>query len=45
MTEEEELHLHRRRLTQQLWKHFTPTKRDLEWYKHNTPTTSPFVID
>ena len=44
-TEDEIIHLHRRRLTQQLWKHFSPTKRDMEWYKHNKPTTSPFVHD
>ena len=42
-TLEELQHLHRRRLTKQLWKDFSPTKRDMEWYKHNTPTTSPFV--
>ena len=44
-TDEEITHLHRRRLTQQLWKDFSPTKRDMEWYKHNTPTPSPFVAD
>lgn len=44
-TWEELQHLHRRRLTQQLWKDFSPTKRDMEWYKHNTPTPSPFVTD
>ena len=44
-TEEEILWFHRRRLTKQLWKDFSPTKRDMEWYKHNTPTTSPFVRD
>ena len=43
--EEELKHLHRRRLTQALWKDFSPTKRDMEWYKHNTPTPSPFVAD
>jgi len=45
ITQEELIHLHRRRLTKQLWKDFSPTKRDMEWYKHNTPTTSPFVTD
>ena len=44
-TDEEITNLHRRRLTQQLWKDFSPTKRDMEWYKHNTPTPSPFVAD
>ena len=44
-TEEEILWFHRRRLTKQLWKDFSPTKRDMEWYKHNTPTLSPFVYD
>ena len=44
-TKEELEHLHRRRLTQQLWKDFRPTKQSMEWYKHNTPTTSPFVAD
>ena len=45
ITWEEEQHLHTRRLTKQLWKDFSPTKRDMEWYKHNTPTPSPFVAD
>ena len=44
-TLEELKHLHRRRLTKQLWKDFSPTKQSMEWYKHNTPTTSPFVTD
>ena len=44
-TEEEIIHLHRRRLTQELWKDFKPVKCPMEWYKHNTPTTSPFVAD
>lgn len=26
-----------------LWGSFTPEKRDLEWYKKNTPHSSPFV--
>ena len=26
-----------------LWKNFTREKRSDEWYKENTPTTSPFV--
>ena len=26
-----------------LWKNFTREKRNDEWYKENTPTTSPFV--
>jgi hypothetical protein len=28
-----------------LWKNFTREKRSDEWYKENTPTTSPFVND
>ena len=44
-TKDEIIHLHRRRLTQQLWKDFSPTKQSMEWYKHNTPTLSPFVTD
>ena len=44
-TSEELTHLHRRRLTKQLWKDFHPIKQSMEWYKHNTPTPSPFVID
>ena len=44
-TWEELRHLHRRRLTKQLWKDFRPTKQSMEWYKHNTPTPSPFVAD
>ena len=44
-TEEEILWFHRRRLTKELWKDFSPTKRDMEWYKHNKPTPSPFVRD
>ena len=44
-TWEELQHLHRRRLTKQLWKDFRPTKQSMEWYKHNKPTTSPFVTD
>ena len=45
ITDEELLHLHRRRLTQELWKDFSPTKTDMQWYKHNKPTLSPFVTD
>ena len=44
-SEEEIIHLHRRRLTKQLWKDFSPVKQSMEWYKHNTPTPSPFVTD
>ena len=45
LTKEELDHLHKRRLTQALWKDFKPVKCPMEWYKHNTPTTSPFVAD
>jgi hypothetical protein len=45
ITEEELLHLHRRRLTKELWKDFSPVKQSMEWYKHNKTTLSPFVID
>jgi hypothetical protein len=29
--------------TRLLWTNFTREKRNDEWYKENTPTTSPFV--
>jgi hypothetical protein len=29
--------------TRLLWTNFTREKRDAEWYKKNTPTSSPFV--
>ena len=45
LTKEELDHLHKRRLTQALWKDFKPVKCPMEWYKHNTPTCLLYTSD